>query len=130
MKLSCVSTLGLVLIGTSIGVPGAAALNAPHPLHRARSTEPHLVEPHRASSHRAEAHAARPASRFAAQPGAATAHHKAKAADDQQPARLTKRGQARASRTLEKIVFGKKRFEARSGIGCWDLINNVTKRGI
>jgi membrane carboxypeptidase/penicillin-binding protein len=98
------------LIGVSIGAPGAAALNAPHPLHRARPTEPHLVEPHRASSHRAEAHAARPAAKSHAPAGATATHHKAKAADDQQPARLTKRGQARASLRRASLTSRRHRF--------------------
>jgi penicillin-binding protein 2 len=114
MKLSCVCTLGLVLIGTSIGAPGAAALNAPHPLHRARPTEPHLVEPHRTAGRRAEARAAKPAAKSHAQAGAATAHRKAKAADDQQPARLTRRGQARASLRRASLVSSRHhRFNER-----------------
>ena len=126
MKLSCVCTLGLVLIGTSIGAPGAAALNAPHPLHRARPTEPHLVEPHRASSHRAEARAVRPAAKSGKiQAEAGTAHHRTKAAaDDQQPARLTKRGQARASLRRASLSSRRHRFgDFQRVAGCGDRID-------
>jgi membrane carboxypeptidase/penicillin-binding protein len=107
----------LVLIGSSIDAPGAAALNAPHPLHRARSTEPHIVEPHRAAGRRAEARAAKPAAKAAktpkAQAGAATARHRTKAADDQQPARLTKRGQARANLRRASLNSRKHKFTER-----------------
>ncbi len=102
MKLSCVWTVGLVLVGTSIGAPGALALNAPHSIHHAKTTEPHLVEPHRTTGHRAEAHAAaKPAGKSAkARSGARPARAKgrvAKAVPAEQPARLTGRGQSRAS---------------------------------
>jgi penicillin-binding protein 2 len=118
MKLSCVCTLGLVLIGSSIGAPSASALNAPHPLHRARTTEPHLVEPHRTAGRRAEARAARPTAKSgkaSAQAGTATARHRTKAAaDDQQPARLTKRGRARAGLRRASLTASRRpRFTER-----------------
>jgi penicillin-binding protein 2 len=101
MKLSCVWTVGLVLVGTSIGAPGASALNAPHSIHHAKAAEPHLVEPHRAAGRRAEAHvAAQPATKSAkarSEAKPARAKGKGKAAPAGQPARLTARGQSRAS---------------------------------
>jgi penicillin-binding protein 2 len=47
MTVSRVWALGLVLVGLGAGVPGAAALNAPHTLHHAKIAERHLVQPHR-----------------------------------------------------------------------------------
>jgi len=75
MKLSYVSAVGLLLAGAV----GAWALDAPRTLHHARSAESHLTEPHRAASHHTAAHVA------------------AKAAPVSRQARLTPRGQARAS---------------------------------
>jgi penicillin-binding protein 2 len=75
MKLSRVWAFGsvtmLVWAGFCMGVTRAAALNAPHTLHHARTTEPHLAETHRAGSHRAST-------------------------PTRQQARLTPRGRARA----------------------------------
>ncbi len=103
MKLYWVCTLGLVFIGSTIGAPGAAALNAPHPLRHAKTAEPHLVESHRAAGrHAAAAHAAKPAAKSArARAGAksASARTKSKA----EPARLTARGRSRAS--LRRAAF-------------------------
>ena len=62
MKVSRTLALGLALTGLGWGAASAAALDAPHTLHRARSAERHLVEPHRPAAHHAAAHsAARPA---------------------------------------------------------------------
>jgi penicillin-binding protein 2 len=76
MKLSRVWAFGTVTIlvwaGFCMGATEAAALNAPHTLHHARTTEPHLSETRRAGSHHA---------------GTLT----------RQQARLTPRGRARAS---------------------------------
>jgi membrane carboxypeptidase/penicillin-binding protein len=74
---------------------GAAALNAPRTLHRAKASEPHLTESHRAVSHRAAVHVGNQAARQAAAHASAT-HTAAKAAPARQPARLTARGQSRA----------------------------------
>ncbi len=94
MKLSCVWAIGIVLGCTG----GAAALNAPHTLHHAKTTEPHLVEPHRASGHHAAAaHSARPeakSTKTQAKTEAAPARQQSKAG--RQQARLTPRGTARA----------------------------------
>src|ERR1017187_4457214 len=83
MKLSFVCTVGLYLIGTVAGSSGALALDAPHPLHRARTTQPHLSETHRASGHHSTARSS--ATRSGAQAG---------------PAMLSARGQERASPRL------------------------------
>jgi membrane carboxypeptidase/penicillin-binding protein len=70
---------------------GALALNAPHALHHAKSTESHVVEPHRAAGHRAAAsHAAKPEAKTQA------AHAKTQAAPARQQAHLTARGKARS----------------------------------
>ncbi|MGA3262945.1 MAG: penicillin-binding transpeptidase domain-containing protein [Terracidiphilus sp.] len=75
MKLSRVVALGLapVLVLAGSGM-GAAALDAPHTLHHAKRTEPHLAEPHRAGSHHAAAHAARSAKTHTASTHASTTH--------------------------------------------------------
>jgi penicillin-binding protein 2 len=51
MKVSCIWAIGAILIGSSIGVSAAGALNVPQKLHHARTAEPHLSETHRTSSH-------------------------------------------------------------------------------
>jgi membrane carboxypeptidase/penicillin-binding protein len=108
MKLSWVWADGsiwtLVAVGLCLGASGAGALNAPHTLHRIRTTEPHLTESHGATSH----HAAKPVSKSA--PAAAVAakttthakagtvaHVKSNAAPAGQQAHLTARGQSRAA---------------------------------
>ncbi len=100
MRASCNWRVGLFLIGSLIGSLtgsiGAAALNAPRTLHRAKGPEPHLTESHRAASHRSTAHVGTPAARQTTAPASAT-HSAAKAAPARQPAHLTARGQARAS---------------------------------
>jgi penicillin-binding protein 2 len=67
-------------------------LDAPHPLHRARTTQPHLSETHRASSHHSTAHSARSSASSTAAHGSAT-----RSAATAAPAKLTARGKARAS---------------------------------
>ncbi len=96
MRLSPPCTLGLLLIGSLGGCLSAAALDAPHTLHRAKTAEPHLTETHRTAGHRAAGHAGKTASkqtpthtstsRRSTQSGAAT-----------QPAHLTARGRTRAA---------------------------------
>jgi beta-lactamase class D len=81
----------LILIGSGIGAGGAAALDAPHTLHRANPAESRLAEPHRAG-HRAASRAARPSTAHAGAPQAAL-----KAAPAGQQARLTARGSSRAA---------------------------------
>jgi membrane carboxypeptidase/penicillin-binding protein len=96
MKIPRVWAFGLVLIGTGLGAGGAAALDAPHSLHRARAREPHFTETHRSASHRAAAHAAAPATGAAKnRAGASHPGHKASPAAPEQ-AHLTPRGTARA----------------------------------
>jgi membrane carboxypeptidase/penicillin-binding protein len=85
----------LVLIG--FGAGGAAALDAPPPLHHAKATDSHLTEAHR-TAHPAAAHAAKPAAKSTTRPTgtAHTAHATPKAARAGQQAHLTARGNARA----------------------------------
>ena len=68
MKLSRTCTLALLptLAIAFLGLTRAAALDAPHTLHRTRSTEPHLADTrrHRAAAHPAS-HAAAPAEKTA-----------------------------------------------------------------
>ena len=113
MKLYWVCTLGLVFIGSTIGAPGAAALNAPHPLRHAKTAEPHLVESHRAAGrHAAAAQTARPTAKSArARAGAksASARSKSKA----EPARLTARGRSRASLRRAALTTRHHRFSER-----------------
>ena len=97
MKLSCIWAVGLILAGTG----GAAALDAPHALHPAKSADRHVVEPRHAAGHSAAAHVAKPAHKsapaHAATTRTATSHAAAKAVPDPQKAILTTRGKARAS---------------------------------
>jgi len=95
MKLSSVWAFGLVLIGSCSGAIGAGALNAPHTLRHAKAAEPHLTEAHRAGTHSTSSHAAKPARQTTAR--AAATHTPTKAAPARQTARLTARGQSRAS---------------------------------
>jgi len=107
MKLSCFCTIGMALVAAVAGSASAAALNAPHTLHHAKTTQPHLSETHRAGSRLAAAHAAHPAASSKAGHSAAahapathalTAHGSAAhSAASVAPARLTARGKSRAS---------------------------------
>ena len=81
MKFSCACTAGLALV-FAVACSGAAALDAPHTLHHSRTTQPHLSETHHAATHHA-------AARTSAGTHATTA--------SSAPARLTPRGQARAT---------------------------------
>jgi membrane carboxypeptidase/penicillin-binding protein len=60
MKWSCVLALGLALLGFGFSAEGAAALNAPHPIHRTRTSTAHLTQTHHARRHHAR-HATRTA---------------------------------------------------------------------
>ena len=53
MTLSRVWAVGFMIGGVVAGTTGAAALSAPHTLHRARTTQPHLSETHHIRSHHA-----------------------------------------------------------------------------
>jgi membrane carboxypeptidase/penicillin-binding protein len=79
MKLSRTSVFGLALLVPGFAAMAAAALDAPHTLHHARSVESHLATSHH-TAHHAVAHAG--ASR--------------EAVPASQPAHLTARGSARA----------------------------------
>jgi len=81
MKFSCACTTGLALV-FAVACSGAAALDAPHTLHHSRATQPHLSETHHAATHHAAIHTS-------------TGAHAATASSA--PARLTPRGQARAT---------------------------------
>lgn len=97
MTVSRFWALGLVFAGLATGVPGAAALNAPHTLHHAKTAERHLVQPRRAN--RQSARSAKPAGRSAA---------RAKA----QP-RLSARGMARAGARRASLTHTRHRFYER-----------------
>ena len=106
MKVSRLSVFGLTVIVLGFGAFRAAALDAPHSLHRSKASESHLTEPHRAASHHESTHGAPPASSHAAAKTTAahaaahagtshaTAAHSAPAREQ---AHLTARGQARTS---------------------------------
>jgi membrane carboxypeptidase/penicillin-binding protein len=97
MKLSWVWALGVFLAGSGFGAGSAAALDAPHTLHRARAAEPHLTEPHRAAGHRAATHAAHAGASHAAAAHANSAQAEPAPARAGRPARLTTRGAMRAT---------------------------------
>src|SRR5450631_3461252 len=108
MKLSFVCTVGLYLIGTVAGSSGALALDAPHPLHRARTTQPHLSETHRASGHHSTAHSAR--SSASPTPARSSATRSGAQAGT---AKLTTRGLARASARLVALHSRRHRYYER-----------------
>jgi len=89
MKLSRISALGLLLLAPGFAAMAAAALDAPHTLHRARATESHLSASHR-TGHRAAA----PAAQRSTTARAGTTHAAQRPAGQQ--ARLTPRGSVRA----------------------------------
>jgi membrane carboxypeptidase/penicillin-binding protein len=79
------------MVGLGFGSIGAAGLNTPHTLHRAKAAEHRLVQPHRAAAHHATAHEAASAA------NSGPAHTKARATSSRNQARLTPRGAARAT---------------------------------
>ena len=83
MKLSHVCSTALILASYAVS---ASALNAPHTLHHARFTEPHLTETRRSAGHHA--------TRFSPSAARTSSSHLAASTG---PARLTPRGRARAS---------------------------------
>jgi len=93
MKVSRVWAWGWVpaLVLAGFGVMGAAALDTPHSLHRARTSEPHLIQPHRSAAHHAASHASRPSSTHES-----ARHHAASHAAQKAPAHLAARGKAQA----------------------------------
>ena len=113
MRLSCIWAFGVILAGTG----SAAALDAPHSLHRAKTADRHVVEPHRAGSHNAAARIAKPTAKsttaHASVTHTATAHATAKAAPAQQKARLTARGKARASVRRAALTSRRHRYHER-----------------
>jgi penicillin-binding protein 2 len=116
MKLSFVCTFGMALVGALAGTSAAVALDAPHALHRARSTQPHLSETHRSSSRRTVSHAAasrstgaRSATAKSVAAHSSATHTSANAA----PARLTTRGKARASARQAALHSRRHRYYER-----------------
>ena len=116
MKLSCVCTFGLALVGAFAGASTAVDLNAPHTLHRARTTQPHLSEPHRSSSRHIASHAAadrpsgaRSATTNSVAPHSSATHPSSKTAS----ARLTPRGLARATARQAALHSSRHRFSER-----------------
>jgi membrane peptidoglycan carboxypeptidase len=86
-----------------MGAAGARALDAQHTLRHARAAEPHLIESRRASGHHYAARGAKPAA-------AQAASH---SATSRWQARLTPRGQARASARRVAITSRRHRFYER-----------------
>ena len=127
MKLSFVCTIGFALVGAAAVLPGASALDAPHTLHRPRIT-PHLSETHRSASHRTTAHAASP--RTSASRSASAGVSRTHAASQSRPARLTPRGQARA--TARQVALHSRRhhyyerFTASSFAGADQFAADIT----
>jgi membrane carboxypeptidase/penicillin-binding protein len=93
MNFSRYWAFALILIGFGVGAGGAAALDAPRTLHRARAAESHLTEPHRAGHH-AAAHAARKSTTATAD---STTHAAAKTASGGRQVHSATRGGARKS---------------------------------
>jgi membrane carboxypeptidase/penicillin-binding protein len=98
MKLSCVCAIVFTFISLTAGSTGAAALNAPHSLHHAKTAQTHQAASHRAGSSRSSvARTSKPATAHAARSRAtAKRGSKARAAEDVAPAKLTARGRGRA----------------------------------
>jgi membrane carboxypeptidase/penicillin-binding protein len=76
MKVSCICASGLA---TALLLAGSCAMNAagfdaPHTLHRARTSEPHLSQTHHSGSHRAAAHSSKSATSHASGRRAAVSH--------------------------------------------------------
>jgi penicillin-binding protein 2 len=92
MRLSQFCTIALFLIGCGSGAVRAAALDAPHTIHHPKAPELHLTVPHRAASHHSAAHTSRSAARQTI-----SSHSVATPAPASQAAKLTARGEARAS---------------------------------
>ncbi len=123
MKLSRIWAFGLVtaLPMAGLGSVGAAALDAPHTLHHARTAEPHLTDSH--SRHTAAHPAARSgatATKSSLAHAAAHAnpgHAAAKAVPSRQPAtqaaRLTPRGSARAGARRAALTTGHHHYYER-----------------
>jgi membrane carboxypeptidase/penicillin-binding protein len=95
MTVSRVWAIGLVVFGLGAGIPGAAALNAPHTLHHAKVAERHLVQPHRSASHAAVRHAT----------GHAVTHARAQA--------LPRAAAAKAGPRRASLTHGRHRFYER-----------------
>jgi membrane carboxypeptidase/penicillin-binding protein len=76
---------------------GAAALDAPHSLHRAKTAERHLTEPHHAGGRHGAVAAKSGSSTSKSSTTHSTAHSKAQAASSHNEPKLTARGKARAN---------------------------------
>jgi membrane carboxypeptidase/penicillin-binding protein len=128
MKLSFVCTTLLALVSGITLSPGASALDAPHTLHRSRTSLPHLTETHRSAARRATARAASP--RTSASRPATAGATRTHAASQSGPARLTPRGQARA--TARQVALHSRRhhyyerFTASSFAGSDQFAGDIT----
>jgi membrane carboxypeptidase/penicillin-binding protein len=85
-----------LLIGSLGGFLSAAALDAPHTLHRAKTAEPHLTETHRTAGHRAAGHAGKTSSKQTSA-HTSTSRRSTQSGSAAQPAHLTARGRTRAA---------------------------------
>ncbi len=75
MSFTRVCACALVLIGLGgVNTRLAAALDAPRPIHHAKTTDTHLTEAHRAASHHTTTHSGAPAARKSTTAHAGTAH--------------------------------------------------------
>jgi membrane peptidoglycan carboxypeptidase len=95
---------------------GAAALDAPHTLHRAKTTEPHLSQTHHTARHRGTAQApkssAKPATAHATADHAPASHAAGKT-PARQEAHLTARGKARAGLRHAALTSRRHRYHER-----------------
>ncbi len=92
MKWSFVLALVVALVGFGTDAGRAAALNAPHTLHHAKTATPHLTETRHARRHRASTHSARRAAKStAAQAKAAPVRSAGRAAAGVRRAKLSVR---------------------------------------
>ncbi len=122
MKLPYVCKIALSLVGAVTCWSAAVALDAPHMLHHARATQPHLTETHRATSHRA----------VRAVASSSAAHGSiAHASTGTGPARLTARGQARVGARQAALHSSRRhryyeRFTASSFAGADQFAGDIT----
>ena len=116
MKVSRVWALGWVsaLALAGFGVMGAAALDTPHTLHRARTSEPHLMLTHRSAAHHAASHASKPSSTHASARHAAASHAAQKAQAQVATRSNGRAGARRVSLTSRRHHYRGERFTASS----------------
>jgi len=116
MMLSRVFAFGsvpaVVLAGFCLGAMGAAALDTPHTLRRAKMPEPHLTPHHSAVRHHAASSFAKPATAHTAS-GQAPASRAAAMTPVRQQAHLTPRGRARAGVRQAALTSRRHRYYER-----------------